>query len=698
MGIQVTGLMRAVGNKKNNPSKFAVTLLSTALSSILLSPTAFAAQKSIEEVQSHESQIETKKTAQQITDYPTDSNIDDVITVIGRVDNTPLNIAANVNVIDSVDIALSGATTLTDVLRGQSGIQITDSNSGPVFAMRGFSGSQASNNTLILMDGRRLNNIDIAAPSVGAIPLNQVERVEILSGSAGVLYGDQAVGGVINIITRSPDDTGGNIQLLAGTHDTYEGRADVSANINDEWSVYLAGSQNESDNYRQHNGNNTGSILGRLQYQTDVNDFYVETSYYDNKQDLPGALTAEQYQNDPRQVGSSQGEQHEMTSASRSGYRHQLNSIWALSTDVTYTDSLINASSTSIFGTSILRNERSLLELQPKVTASFLTQSGDIQLISGVDYNLGNANFTGTYINREDKQKMGSVYSQVTIPLSSSVSIVTGGRYAHVKDDLTDNTVYPDGVDLDNDATAFELGVNYRPTDMHRFYVRAETNYRFAKVDEQAYTSAGVYGLKPQTGESYEAGWDWNTAYNTIRVNLYRLDLEDEIVFDSSADSPAGGFFPGANVNADASRRYGASVDWDWQVLSAWQVGLDYNYIDAEFTNGENKGKALSWVAKHSGRGFSSVDVSDDLQAFVEAVYTGRQYLDGDNANAGPKLSSYTLTNIALNYTLNDWLASIRVDNLFNQKYVSAGYYSYGTGYYYSGTERVLTVSASYRF
>ncbi|WP_299492573.1 TonB-dependent receptor [uncultured Shewanella sp.] len=683
MGIQII--------QKNHSSVFKLSLVSSVLSSLLFSAAVLSAQKTEESQQQ-------KQSDKQNVSYPNDTNIDDVITVIGREKNTPLNIAANVNIIDSTEIALSGATTLTDVLRGQSGIQISDSNSGPVFAMRGFSGSQAANNTLILMDGRRLNNIDIAAPSVGAIPLNLVERVEILSGSAGVLYGDQAVGGVINIITRAPEDTGGNVQLLGGSYDTVEGRGNVSANINDEWSVYLAGSQNNSDGYRKHNSNNTGSILGRLQYQTNVDDFFVETSYYDNEQDLPGALTAEQYQTDPRQAGSSTGRQHEMTNASRSGYRHQLNSIWALSADATYTDSLIDYSSTSIYGTTITRNERSLLELQPKVTASFPTRKGDINLISGIDYNRGDAKFTGSYINREDKQNMASVYSQVTVPLTQAMSLVTGGRYAYVEDELTDYAVYPDGVDLDNDATAFELGVNYRPSNSHRLYVRAETNYRFAKVDEQAYTSPGVYGLKPQTGESYEAGWDWVSAHQTLRVNLYRLDLEDEIVFDSSADTPSGGSFTGANVNADSSRRYGASVDWDWQVLASWQVGLDYNYIDAEFTNGENKGKALPWVAKHTARVFTSVDVTDDLQTFFEAVYHGRQFLDGDNTNEGPKLDSYILTNLALNYTLNDWLASIRVDNLFNQKYVSAGYYSYGTGYYYSGSERQFMVSIGYSF
>ncbi len=117
---------------------------------------------------------------------------EDELVVISRSIKEPLHIAANVNVIDSYDIEKSGATNLTELLRGRSGIQVSDSNSGPVFAMRGFSGSQAANNTLILVDGRRLNNIDIAAPSISAIPLNQIERVELLSGSAGVLYGDQA--------------------------------------------------------------------------------------------------------------------------------------------------------------------------------------------------------------------------------------------------------------------------------------------------------------------------------------------------------------------------------------------------------------------------------------------------------------------------------------------------------------------------
>lgn len=192
--------------------------------------------------------------------------VDETITVIGRTENTPINIAANVNVIDAAAIELSGATNLTELLRGQSGIQVSDSNSGAVFAMRGFSASQAVNNTLILIDGRRLNNIDIAAPSISAIGLNQVERIEILSGSAGVLYGDQAVGGVINIITKAPKDNGGSLQLSGGSFDTFEAKAEGSVAINDNWRLYGAANHLKSDNYRDHNASKTSSVLGRLQY------------------------------------------------------------------------------------------------------------------------------------------------------------------------------------------------------------------------------------------------------------------------------------------------------------------------------------------------------------------------------------------------------------------------------------------------
>ena len=621
------------------------------------------------------------------------AKVDEHLVVIGRSDKTPLNIAANVNVIDAAAIEMSGATNLTDVLRGQSGIQISDNNIGTSFAMRGFSASTAVNNTLILLDGRRLNNIDIAAPSLNAIPLNQVDRIEILSGSAGVLYGDQAVGGVINIVTKSPENTGGSVQLSGGSFDTYEGRGDVSGAINKDWRYFFTGTYNQGDNYRQHNANETGSILGRIQYKTVTDSFFVETSYYDNDRENPGSLTEKQFKDDPRASSNKVEYAHEMTTAARTGYQHQLNQNWALAADLDYSDTLVS----SLNWGANSHNTRSLLMFSPKALANYSTRQGELNLVTGLDISRGKADFDT--MARSNVQQMQSAYLQATVPLSHTLSYVVGGRYARVTDELVDGNVYPNGMDLDENAHAFELGLNYRPTAEHRLYVRADDNFRFAKVDEQAYTSPGVFGLKPQTGRSYEAGWDWAVASQTLRVSLYRLDLEDEIVYDSSAVKPIGGNFNGANVNADASRRYGAGADWDWQITKALQLGLEYNYTDAEFTDGANDGKELSWVAKHTGRGYVSMDFAEHFQVFAEAIYTGDRFIEGDNANQGDKLASYVLGNLALNYNRDAWLASLRIDNVFDKDYVSAGYYGGDWGdSYYSGRGRDIRFTVGYRF
>jgi len=159
--------------------------------------------------------------------------------------------------------------------------------------------------------------------------------------------------------------------------------------------------------------------------------------------------------------------------------------------------------------------------------------------------------------------------------------------------------------------------------------------------------------------------------------------------------------FNGANVNADSSRRSGLGLDLDWQPLDALALGLDYQFTDAFFTAGSNDGKELSWVARHSGRGFASYDVDDNWQLYLEAQYTGERFIEGDNANQAGKLDAYTLVNLALNYRRGQWLASVRADNLLDKDYVSAGYYAdeteWGRGYY-PGSGRAISASIKYHF
>ncbi|MCF1439624.1 MAG: TonB-dependent receptor plug domain-containing protein, partial [Shewanella sp.] len=331
--------------------------------------------------------------------------------VLGRAGDDALNMAADVTVIDAAVIAQSGVTNVTEALRNISGIQVSDNNTNAVFAMRGFSSDQAANNTLILVDGRRLNNIDIAAPSLNAIPLNMIERVEILNGSAGVLYGDQAVGGVINIITRVPDRDGGSLSVSGGSFDTSETKGDLAGQFAGNWHYYLSGNYRKSDNYRRHNASKTGAVLGRIGYQNVTTDFYVETSYYDNHVETPGGLTASEYAADPRQSNATFAHdyQHDVSRAVRSGVSQQLNDNWLLAADAIYSDSQVTSVGWGLPG----GNDRHQLMVSPKAVASYPTRNGELSIVVGSDLSRGESEFD---FGRSNIQTQLSAYVQATVP------------------------------------------------------------------------------------------------------------------------------------------------------------------------------------------------------------------------------------------------------------------------------------------
>ncbi|NUY57093.1 TonB-dependent receptor [Salinivibrio sp. EAGSL] len=624
----------------------------------------------------------------------------ETVVVIGRSHHadTLTQIPANVAVITQEYIRKSGAQDITALLRGKSGIQVSDTNSGASFAMRGFSGSQSAHNTLVLIDGRRLNKADLSSPQLGSIALSQVERIEILSGSAGVLYGDQAVGGVINIILKSTAREGGHVGVRVGDFDTRGAYASKSGKLSDYWHYQVSADYAKTDNYREHNAQDSGVLSSRLEYQRDGERFHAVLSYFDDDRQWPSSLTESEYRANPRQSKSTHAEDygHEISRSLDIGYQKGLGDTWQLSTSLQYSDT---SSSAKSWGTPS-QGELDQLTVSISGEKLFAPNRGEEGAwIVGVDY----ANNAFDYFSqsaysttdRDNRQQRMSVFSQLHYPLSSQTTLVLGGRKSRVTDDLTDAATYPDGEQLKEHASALELGVNHFIDEINRLYIRGEQNFRFAKVDEQAYTSPGVFGLAPQKGKSVELGWRQEAENYQIGVDLYRLEIDDEILFDSSATKPVGGSFNGANVNADRSVRYGGSISGQLHVTPAWLVVGEYHYIDAEFTEGDNKGNALPWVAMHTATLQSTVHITRDVLAYIEGVYTGSRYKDGDNANSKGKLSSYWLSNFGLQYELEQWLTTFRVDNLFDKQYPAN---ANARDAYYPGDGRQLTLEARYSF
>ena len=120
--------------------------------------------------------------------------------------------------------------------------------------MRGF-GSTGSANTLILIDGRRINNTDLASPSLNNIFIKDIERIEITQGSFAVLYGDQAVGGVVNIITRRPTEFEAGAELGYGSYDFQSQLAHVSHRFENGTGIRASAERKRTDGYRDNNKN-----------------------------------------------------------------------------------------------------------------------------------------------------------------------------------------------------------------------------------------------------------------------------------------------------------------------------------------------------------------------------------------------------------------------------------------------------------
>lgn len=131
--------------------------------------------------------------------------LDPVVVTAARSPQLLKNVLADASVIERDTLARAGQSSLAEVLAQQHGIEFADSG-GPQSVTSLFMRGANSNQTLVLLNGQRINNANGGGIALNALPPEAIERIEIMRGAASSLYGADAIGGVINIITREPGD------------------------------------------------------------------------------------------------------------------------------------------------------------------------------------------------------------------------------------------------------------------------------------------------------------------------------------------------------------------------------------------------------------------------------------------------------------------------------------------------------------
>src|SRR5579872_6374649 len=180
--------------------------------------------------------------AQTLSPQAAPTVLDPIVVTATRTPERLLDLVADVTVIDSDEIARSGAQGLLALLSRQPGVEIVQ-NGGPgatsgVF-LRGANAAQ----TLVLVDGMRIASASSGAAALEAIPVEQIERIEILRGPASSLYGADAIGGVIQVFTRhGSGPVTGNVSAGYGTYNTWDAKAGVAGSTGPlQFAVEVAG-------------------------------------------------------------------------------------------------------------------------------------------------------------------------------------------------------------------------------------------------------------------------------------------------------------------------------------------------------------------------------------------------------------------------------------------------------------------------
>ncbi|MCJ8170187.1 TonB-dependent receptor family protein [Atopomonas sediminilitoris] len=628
-----------------------------------------------------------------------DNHLDDIPPlVVTRATPAQQVAPASIKVITRKQIESSGSQTLVDVLRGQAVLQVRDTlgdGNRVGISLRGF-GENAVNNTLVLVDGRRLNNPSLEGPNLNSVPLANIERIEVLRGAGTVLYGDQAVGGVVNIITRQPSFNEAYIESSIGSHDLEAYRGHIHQQLGGGFSTYLSGETRNTDNYRDHNNASYDDAFARLRYDHDNGHALYEYQSTDDELELPGYLTVAERRNDRKAsyASNSNGWSDSKTQTHRFAVQQKLSDAIFANFDYSHRDSDGKGAYNSAFGTSPFNQGTRVETFSPRLSGQIDTPLGASEWLLGHDHVTSDYEYYSSFGDTKFRQTQRDWYGQWIQPLSQSVSLTAGYRSSEAEDrNHSQNNRHTDS----QDSTS--LGLNWAISQQLRAFIKREDVLRWANVDENAFKDPSIDFLKPQTGESWESGIEWQDNIQRYQATLYRLDLNDELMYDPLATGPYGP--TGANINLDQTRRDGLLLEADYRLTHDLSIGGQYSFTDSEFRSGNYQGNEVPWVSRHSASAHLTYQILPGLKGYVESVYTGGRYVNADLGNTLGKEGGYTLFNAALTYEYEKFISKLRVNNLTGKRYDSFSTYApwvAGSKGLYPGVEEDVQLSLGYRF
>ena len=629
-------------------------------------------------------------------DKPAASNattLEPIVVTPSRVEKGLSDVAASVSVVTEEDIKRSDAKTVPDALKDLQGIyayDVTGVGAGGTINMRGFYGGMSSHQ-LVLVDGIPQNKGKDRLVNWDLIPIDNVERIEVMRGPASSLYGDNAMSGVINIITKKPSGAPhAGASFSYGTYATQNYASYLSGEFN-RFGYYLGVSSRLTNGFREHGDYENIQVYGKFDYSiNDEHNLKFNFDYSAKTQGaFPWALSAAQIAQNRRQARP--GTENDSTGADK--FSLDLTHSWDIGASSNLgTVFYYRFDGMESFYTSGLTQSTTREQIEAENTFGLPVRLTTISEILGINHSF----VTGVDLERNDfdyeensapfqnrrgaptasydvARNMLGPYIQDEIKLLEALKVICGVRYDWIKFNFDDRRRPSNSKDKLMSKVSPSCGVVWAYQKDSELYGNFGQAFRAPTIGQMfTYGSSANTNLLPEEATNYEMGvrHHFNERLKTS-VSVYWMKINNEIWYDNASRQ---------YQNYGRTFHDGMELSADFKVTDPVSIFGNYTYTRAvDDSDGAFKNKFLVNVPINKGTIGMNIYTDFGLKAYVASTWVGKTYIDSANVDV---LGHYNTLDAKISYKYK-WLeAFFAAYNILNKEYNSSGYKSGGTNYF----------------
>jgi iron complex outermembrane receptor protein len=574
----------------------------------------------------------------------------------------------------SAQIEASGAATLYDYLAQQTSINILSSygnKATPSINLRGYGNETGYQNVVITVDGQRLNNIDQSSQLLGAIPVGNIERIEITKGSGSVLYGDGATAGAIQIYTKNKTGV-----TVSGSFGNYgQNNEYINAGISEQYfdlSASAARDHLDGFNVRDSSGNKDASTTYAQNLKlhikpSDSLKIILEGNNSKNDFRYVNGLTVAEFKNNPKSNG---GRIYTKQNIDADQYRYGIEYSITNALKITATQFQENKNSAFVawYGAGEYDYDYRSKDVSLSYENEHISAIVGYQSFDG-DRN-ANANDFGP-ANKTSKDNKAVFFNTEYRPawIIEGLALSIGARQEKIEYKYKPST--GDFLKDTDNLNAWDIGFNYRINPKTSFYINYNKAFQTPDIDRffaQDYTffptvTTGFNGfINPTKVKTLNLGINHLTSKNKFKFTIFHSNLDDEIYYNKAEDK---------NTNFDKTHKYGLEIQDTFLFNSKLNASLIYNYtraiIDQEV--GLSNNNDLPSTPKHTIVANLNYQFYENANFNLNHTYRSSAYSIGNfSNNSNFKQNEYESTNVTLSYKFNNYNIFVSINNIFEHK------------------------------